>query len=81
MTERLEHIFDESVLPAAKQQGTTGLREFILRDQEIRLASDPDAAVLAFLEDTYARVADLAGWPRSALEPAEYPSDGRPDRA
>ena len=42
----------------------------------VRGLTAPDGAVLAFLESTYAAGAVLAGWDRSALEPAEYP--GRP---
>ena len=42
---------------------------------------DPDAAVLAFLEDTYASGANLAGWPRRAFESPDYPVDGTPSQA
>jgi hypothetical protein len=45
-----------------------GLREFVLPHREVVAASDPDAAVLAFLEATYAAGATLAGWDRGALE-------------
>ena len=44
----------------------------------VRSLPDPEGAVLAFLESTYAAGADLAGWDRSAFEPAEPP--GRPPR-
>lgn len=57
------------------------LGEFVLRHDDVRLMEDPDAAVLRFLEDTYARGADLAGWPREAFEPAQYPADGAPTEA
>jgi hypothetical protein len=50
------------------------LQEFILRYDDVRALDDPDAAVTAFLQDTYARGADLGDWPRSALESARYPS-------
>ena len=56
------------------------LGEFVLRYDDVRLMDDPEAAVLAFLQDTYDRGADLGEWPRSALEPADYPS-GSPRRA
>jgi hypothetical protein len=42
--------------------------EWILPHEAVRAAPDPDAAVRAFLEDTYAAGADLAGWDRGALE-------------
>src|SRR5205814_10433147 len=48
------------------------LGEFILTDDALRAEPDPDAAVLAFLESTYAVGASLGGWDRVALEPAEH---------
>ncbi len=56
------------------------LKEFILRYDDVRVLDDPDAAVNAFFEDTYARGAELGDWPRSALESPDYPV-GRPRRA
>jgi hypothetical protein len=49
------------------------MREWILPYDAVRGAADPDAAVLAFCESTYAAAADRAGWDRAALErgPAE----------
>ncbi|WP_420456674.1 DUF5996 family protein [Rubrivirga sp.] len=44
------------------------LGEFVLPYQAVRAADDPDAALLAFLETTYAAAADLADWDRAALE-------------
>lgn len=44
------------------------LGEFILPYEAVRTAGDPDAALMAFLESTYAAAADLAGWDRAALE-------------
>jgi Family of unknown function (DUF5996) len=49
------------------------LGEFLLPYDEVRTAADPDAAVLAFLHSTYEAGADLGGWDRLALEPAERP--------
>ena len=37
------------------------------------VAADPDAAVLEFLQSTYEAGANLGGWDRPALEPAELP--------
>ncbi len=44
------------------------LREFILPHEAVRAATNPDAAVLAFLQSTYEAAADLARWDRAALE-------------
>ena len=44
------------------------LGEFILPYEAVRMADDPDAALLDFLQSTYEAVADLAGWDRSSLE-------------
>jgi uncharacterized protein DUF5996 len=42
--------------------------EFILPYDELRTAADPDNALLAFLQSTYAAAADLGGWDRTLLE-------------
>lgn len=44
------------------------LGEFILDYDAVRAAPDPDAALLGFLESTYAAAADLGGWDRKALD-------------
>jgi hypothetical protein len=44
------------------------LREFLLPYETVRSASDPDAALLAFLQSTYEAAAKNANWDRSALE-------------
>ena len=44
------------------------LGEFVLDYDAVRNAEDPDAALLAFLDTTYAAAADLGGWDRAALE-------------
>jgi hypothetical protein len=52
----------------------TQLGEFVLPYETLRAAADPEAALLAFLETTYAAAADLARWDRAALErPAADP--------
>ena len=45
-----------------------GLGEFILPYDDMRRSPSPDEALLAFLQSTYDRAADLAAWDRSALE-------------
>lgn len=47
-----------------------GSGEFLLPYEAVRTADDPDAALMAFLESTYAAAADLGGWDRAALERA-----------
>ncbi len=44
------------------------LGEFILPYASVRTASSPEANLTEFLESTYDRAADLAGWPRADLE-------------
>jgi len=64
---------DAEVAPGAARFDAA-LGEFILDYDAVRTAPDPDAALLAFLESTYAAAADLGGWDRAALECAP----GRP---
>ena len=42
--------------------------QFILPYDAVRLARDPDALLLGFLQETYEAAADLAKWDRKALE-------------
>ena len=44
------------------------LGEFILPYDAVRLADDPDAALMEFLQSTYDAAADLGKWDRAALE-------------
>ena len=44
------------------------LGEFVLPYAAVRAAQDPEAALMAFLESTYAAVAAKGGWDRKALE-------------
>jgi hypothetical protein len=44
------------------------LREFLLPGETLRGASDPESAVLEFLQSTYEAAADLGRWERAALE-------------
>jgi hypothetical protein len=45
-----------------------GLGEFLLPYDAVRLADDPEATLMTFLESTYQAAADLGGWDRKALE-------------
>ena len=47
-----------------------GLGQFILPYDAVREATDPDALLLGFLQETYEAAADLAQWDRKALERA-----------
>jgi hypothetical protein len=42
--------------------------EFLLPYEVVRTSADPDAALLSFLESTYAAAADLGNWDRDLLE-------------
>lgn len=53
------------------------LDEFLLPYDAVRRASDPGAALMAFLESTYAAAADLGKWERNRLECA-VGEPGRP---
>jgi hypothetical protein len=44
------------------------LGEFILPYDVVRSSSDPDRALLAFIDSTYTHAADLAAWDRASLE-------------
>ncbi len=44
------------------------LGEFLLPYDEVRALPDPDAALAAFLQSTYAAAADNGHWDRAALE-------------
>jgi len=44
------------------------LGEFILPYEAVRTAASPDAALVAFVDSTYAQAAALAKWDRAALE-------------
>src|SRR3989440_4518812 len=41
---------------------------FVLPYEAVRTSSDPDAAIMAFLESTYSAIADLGHWDRDLLE-------------
>ena len=48
----------------------TGLGQFILPYDAVAEAPDPDALLLAFLQETYEAAANLASWDRRSLERA-----------
>ncbi len=56
-----------AVRPAAARY-SADLGEFLLPYDAVRSAADPDAALLAFLDDTYAAAADAGNWDRAGLD-------------
>jgi hypothetical protein len=60
--------FAEARVEPAAARFDAGLGEFLLPYEAMRTAPDPEAALMAFLETTYAAAADLAGWDRAHLE-------------
>jgi hypothetical protein len=55
------------------------LGEFLLPYEAVRKSSDPETALMAFLESTYNAAADLGGWDRDNLEcPMGQPLRPRP---
>jgi hypothetical protein len=62
-----ERFAGAKVEPAAARFDAA-LGEFVLDYEAVRSAPDPDAALLAFLDTTYAAAADLGRWERDKLE-------------
>ncbi len=60
--------FREATAAPTDARYDAALGEFILPYEAVRRAVDPEAALMAFLQSTYAAAADLAGWDRAALE-------------
>jgi hypothetical protein len=60
--------FKERTVGPAKAYYHTQLGEFILPYEDVRNAPDPKAALMEFLETTYAAGAELGHWDRAALE-------------
>ncbi|HST36226.1 MAG TPA: DUF5996 family protein [Allosphingosinicella sp.] len=62
-----EGFADAKVAPEAARFDAM-LGEFLLDYEAVRAALDPDAALMTFLESTYAAAANLADWDRAALD-------------
>jgi hypothetical protein len=60
--------YGETRLRTADASYNKDLGQFILPYDTVRQARDPDALLLAFLQETYEAAADLAKWDRKALE-------------
>jgi hypothetical protein len=69
--------FHEAAVSPQQARYDPTLGEFLLPYEAVRTASDPEAALMAFLSSTYDAAADAAGWDRRALECA-FGEPGRP---
>ncbi|MFT9772646.1 DUF5996 family protein [Brevibacterium casei] len=56
----------DGTLTAGGYDSTLG--EYLLPYADVRTAADPEATLLTFLDEVYARAADLADWDRKLLE-------------
>lgn len=62
--------FRDAKIAPAEARFDSELGEFVLDYEAVRTSRDPAAALMQFLESSYAAAADLAGWDRSAIERA-----------
>ena len=60
--------FDAARVEPAGASWNAELGEYLLPYDLVRVAPDPDAAIMAFCRSSYAAAADLGGWDRAALE-------------
>ena len=60
-------LSEAEIRPAAARYDSA-LGEFLLKYEDLCAESDPEAALMEFLESTYGAAARLAGWDRKALE-------------
>jgi hypothetical protein len=60
--------FSDTQLRVAGAAYDRNLKQFLLPYATLRQAADPDALLLAFLQETYEAAANLAKWDRHALE-------------
>jgi len=60
--------FSKAAVGPAEAAWNAALGEFLLPYEAVQSAQDPDAALLEFLQTTYAAAADLAAWDRVSLE-------------
>jgi hypothetical protein len=69
-----EGFAQRAIRPDATQW-SSDLGEFVLEYEAVRTADDPDATLMAFLEDTYVAAAETGAWDREHLEwdPSQVP--------
>ena len=60
--------YAQAMIKPAEASWSADLGEFLLPYDAVRTAADPDAALLAFCQSSYAAAANLGNWDRTALE-------------
>ncbi|NML18566.1 DUF5996 family protein [Azohydromonas caseinilytica] len=70
--------FAQAAVEPAQAFWHAPMGEFLLPYEAVSLAADPDAALLGFLQSTYAAAAVLAGWDRSLECALGMPGQPRP---
>jgi hypothetical protein len=60
--------YAETPIKPAQAYFDTNFGEFLLRYEDVRSSTDPDSALLEFLQTTYEAAANCAHWDRAALE-------------
>jgi hypothetical protein len=65
--------FPDAPLQPREAYYDQNMREFILPYEAVRMAGNPDEALLSFLQSTYEAAANLGQWDREALERASLP--------
>jgi hypothetical protein len=60
--------FRQATIQPAEAAYDPALGEFLLPYEQLRLAADPEARLMDFLQSTYAAAADLGRWDRRALD-------------
>ena len=66
--------YSEFHVAPAEASYSSAFGEFVLPYEAMRQSSDPDAALLEFLQSTYDAAADCSKWDRVGLEVASQPS-------
>jgi hypothetical protein len=59
---------DALVIAPKEAKFDTGLGEFILLYEDVQKSDAPEEMLMTFLQSSYAKAADLAGWDRGVLE-------------
>jgi len=60
--------FGQQPVEPAQAFYSTDMGEFFLKYEDVYNTADPEGALLAFLETTYAAAANTGNWDRQALE-------------
>ena len=65
--------FDQAVVLPEAAQWSKDLGEFVLRYEDVRLADDPEATLLSFLESTFDAAAALGDWDLDQYQRRHFP--------